>query len=238
MNGFWYPWSVGVNGNTAEDYIAGWRHVVDRFRLAGADNVSFVWSINTLASFEQGEGVEALYPGDDYVDWVATSGFNWDDYDPEWSSWVTAEWVFGDTYDVLASFGKPVMFAEIGSGTNGGDEEAWVTDAVEWFAGLPELGAIVWFDRSYDGGIDFRLLPGQQEALSDGLADDATFAPPLHLVDHRGPTTDESALPGATDGDNGRDARQPHCRRGRGIGSGPGSRFSAEQRSPVYRSKR
>src|SRR5436853_485094 len=31
MNGDWYPWSVGVNGNTSADYQAAWRHVVDIF---------------------------------------------------------------------------------------------------------------------------------------------------------------------------------------------------------------
>lgn len=189
MNGYWYPWSVGVNGNTAEDYVGAWRHVVDRFRVAGADNVSFVWSINTLAGFEQGEGVEEYYPGDDYVDWVATSGFNWDDYDPEWSSWVTAEWVFGPTYEVLAQFDKPVMFAEIGTGKNGGDEAQWVADGMEWFATLPELKAIVWFDRSYDGGVDFRLGPGQQAAVAAAVeAAGSPFAPALVTSDH--PMTD------------------------------------------------
>ncbi len=182
MNGFWYPWSIGVNGNTAEDYIAGWRHVVDRFRAAGADNVSFVWSINTLANFEEGRGVEAAYPGDDYVDWVATSGFNWDDYDPEWSSWVSPRWVFSETYDVLASFGKPVMFAEVGTGTSTGDGAGWVADAMDWFTTLPELGAVVWFDRTYDGGIDFRLDAGQRSALSAAVAADDRFGPAPVLV--------------------------------------------------------
>ncbi len=182
MNGHWYPWSVGVNGNTAETYVAGWRHVVDRFRAAGAHNVSFVWSINTLASFDEGRGVEAAYPGDDYVDWVATSGFNWDDYDPAWSSWVTAEWVFADTYELLASFDKPVMFAEIGTGTNGGDPAAWVTDAMDWFADLDQLGAIVWFDRGYDGRIDFELEPAQQAAVDAAVrAPDSRFSPPLRV---------------------------------------------------------
>lgn len=185
MNGFWYPWSVGVNGNTKEDYVAGWRHVVDRFRSAGADNVSFVWSINTLASFEEGQGVEEFYPGDDYVDWVATSGFNWDDYDSEWSSWVTADWVFGETYDVLASFDKPVMFAEIGTGTNGGDGAAWVTEAMDWFSTLPELGAIVWFDRGYDGRIDFLLEADQQAAFGEAVvAPDSRFQPEIESNEH------------------------------------------------------
>jgi cellulose synthase (UDP-forming) len=184
MNGFWYPWSVGVNDNTAADYVAGWRHVVDRFERAGAHNVSFVWSVNTLSSFEAGRGIESYYPGDDYVDWVATSGFNWDDYDPAWSSWVTAEWVFADTYEVLAGFGKPVMFAEIGTGKNGGDEAAWVADAMDWFASLPELGAIVWFDRSYDGGVDFRLGTGQRAAVATAAeASDSRYLPDLVLVE-------------------------------------------------------
>lgn len=204
MNGFWYPWSVGVNGNTAEDYVAGWRHVVDRFDAAGADNVSFVWSINTLASFEEGVGVEAYYPGDAYVDWVATSGFNWDDYDPAWSSWVSAEWVFGDTYDVLASFGKPVMFAEIGSGTNGGDSAAWVADATAWFATLPDLAAIVWFDRTYDGRIDFRLVPEQQVALGRAVDRHDELAPPLLFEGHVGAAAVEaSAGPGIDSPDVG-----------------------------------
>lgn len=184
MNGYWYPWSVGVNGNTNESYIAGWRHVVERFRAAGADNVSFVWSINTLADFDQGRGVAKAYPGDDYVDWVATSGFNWDDY-ASWASWVTPQWVFADTYRLLQTFDKPIMFAEVGTGKNGGDEAAWVADAMRWFATLDDLKAVVWFDRSYDGSIDFRLGPGQQRAVADAVAAPAgPWSPPLNLREH------------------------------------------------------
>ena len=185
MNGTWYPWSVDVNGNTPETFVAGWRHVVDRFRAAGADNVSFVWSINTFASFDEGRDVMEAYPGDDYVDWVATSGFNWDDYQPEWSSWVTAEWVFADTYEFLASLGKPVMFSEIGTATNTGDGVAWISEAMAWSAELPELKAIVWFDQPYVGGIDFRLDPDQADALAAAVEDDPRFAPELAVGVHR-----------------------------------------------------
>ncbi|MEZ5408317.1 MAG: glycosyltransferase [Acidimicrobiales bacterium] len=184
MNGNWYPWSVGVNGNTNESYIAGWRHLVDRFRAAGATNVRFVWSINTLANFDQGRGVAAAYPGDDYVDWVATSGFNWDDY-ASWASWVTPQWVFADTYRLLQTFDKPIMFAEVGTGKNGGDAAAWVADAMRWFATLGDLKAVVWFDRSYDGSIDFRLGPGQQRAVADAVAAPASpWSPPPSLREH------------------------------------------------------
>ena len=36
MNGTWYPWSVGRNGNSASDYRNAYRHVHDIFIEAGA----------------------------------------------------------------------------------------------------------------------------------------------------------------------------------------------------------
>ncbi|TMD37467.1 MAG: hypothetical protein E6I89_08725, partial [Chloroflexi bacterium] len=44
MDGNWYPWGYGVNGNTQADYIAAFRHIHDRFALAGATNVQWVWN--------------------------------------------------------------------------------------------------------------------------------------------------------------------------------------------------
>ena len=32
MNGNWYPWAEGVNGNVAGDYVNAWRHVRAIFR--------------------------------------------------------------------------------------------------------------------------------------------------------------------------------------------------------------
>src|SRR3712207_6003486 len=47
MNGDWYPWSPGRDGNSAADYINAYRHIVRVFRNAGADNVKHVWGPNT-----------------------------------------------------------------------------------------------------------------------------------------------------------------------------------------------
>ncbi len=99
MNGHWFSWGVGVNGNTAADFVAAWRHVHRVFAQEGAGNVSWVWSINNLESADAEAEVAPLYPGDRYVDWVATSGFNWGDaYD--WSSWRDADAIFGSAYRV------------------------------------------------------------------------------------------------------------------------------------------
>ncbi|MGB7588905.1 MAG: metal-dependent hydrolase [Solirubrobacterales bacterium] len=44
MNGNWYPWGRGREGNTPAVYRAGWRHVVAIFRADGATNVKWVWT--------------------------------------------------------------------------------------------------------------------------------------------------------------------------------------------------
>ena len=41
MNGTWEPYSPGVNGNTAADFVAMWRHLHDLADQAGATNVTW-----------------------------------------------------------------------------------------------------------------------------------------------------------------------------------------------------
>jgi hypothetical protein len=72
MNGSWYPWGQGVNGNTPADYVAAYRHVHDVITAAGATNVLWVWSPITVIS-RPGVPLAPLYPGDGYVDWVGLS---------------------------------------------------------------------------------------------------------------------------------------------------------------------
>ena len=44
MNGPWYPWGYGhVPPST---FIAAWRHIVTLFRGQGADNVTWLWTVN------------------------------------------------------------------------------------------------------------------------------------------------------------------------------------------------
>lgn len=168
MNGFWYPWAAHDNGNTPAEYVAAWRHVVGIFRAEGARNVGFVWSINNLEGADgRTERIRDYYPGDAYVDWVGTSGFNWgDSYD--WSSWRSATQIFHHTYYRLAAFGKPVIFTEVGTVQGGGDAKAWVRDALVTFRGYARLGAVVWYDHVDAEGNDFRLRTGQLGSLRGG----------------------------------------------------------------------
>lgn len=76
MNGRAYPWCVEVPGNTSKDYVAAWRHVVGRFRGAGAMNVRFLWCPNVDWSGSGRPALANLYPGDEWTDLVGLDGYN------------------------------------------------------------------------------------------------------------------------------------------------------------------
>ena len=170
MNGNWFSWGADVNGNTPADFVAAWRHVHGVFQDEGARNVSWVWSVNNLESAAAEAEIAALYPGDRYVNWVSTSGFNWGEaYD--WSSWREADALYGTTYRALSSFGKPIMISEIATTDIGGDPEAWATDTLARLrTGYPLVRAVVWYDDIDGAGLDFRLQGATTRALASRAA--------------------------------------------------------------------
>jgi hypothetical protein len=84
-NGYWYPWGSGnpdmggTMASRAADYVTMWRHVWHVFRHQGADNVIWVWSPNIQSLKHKAEpGLDEVYPGDKYVDWVGLDGYYYD----------------------------------------------------------------------------------------------------------------------------------------------------------------
>jgi hypothetical protein len=170
MNGWWYPWSVGINGNTPAGFIQAWRHVHDLFRAAGATNVSWVWSLNTEFGFDRDRyPPTAYYPGDAYVDWVGFSGMNWGTTQP-WSSWTSADTFFRADYERLRAFGRPLMITEVATVQQGGDQAEWVTQTMDLFRrSYPAVRAVVWFSNRHSPSIDFRLGKRGERALGRTL---------------------------------------------------------------------
>ncbi|MGN6202201.1 MAG: glycoside hydrolase family 26 protein [Solirubrobacterales bacterium] len=159
MNGNWFSWAEGVNGNTSGQYVAAWRHVHDIFAAVGATNVSWVWcpfvdpggSLTDLAS---------LYPGDEYVDWTGLDGYNWGTNPAAPRGWRSFDQLFADSYEEIASRiapSKPLMIAEMGSSEQGGDKAAWIRDALARIpAAYPQVRALLWFDK-FDDGMDWPI---------------------------------------------------------------------------------
>jgi hypothetical protein len=148
MNGNWYPWSVGVNGNTADDYVAAWRHVVTIFRQEGATNARWVWCANV--SYDGSTPFAQVYPGDAWVDWVAIDGYNWGT-SQSWSAWQSFAQVFKGSHDALAALTtKPLMISEVGSAEAGGNKANWITQGLQRDLArqMPRVRAVIWFNEN------------------------------------------------------------------------------------------
>jgi beta-mannanase len=146
MNAAYYPWGVGNNGNTAADFVAAWRRVVDIFRQEGASEVRWIWSPNV--AFHGTAPFRSVYPGRDYVDVLALDGYNWGPIDA-WHTWTSLTGVFRSSYDELAALDskKPMMIAETASTEYGGDKAAWIKSGLltEMPVHFPRVKAVIWF---------------------------------------------------------------------------------------------
>ena len=176
MNGSWYSWGKGVEGNTAADYVSAWRHVVQTFRDEGATNVKWVWSPNTsgfgTAAFDE------FYPGDAWTDWVGLDGYNWGSN--RGSGWRSFREVFGASYAALTALtNKPVMIAETGAPEDGGNKAAWITAALleDLPRTMPAVRAVVWFDRDKEADWRVDSSPGALTAFR------AAVTSPLFALD-------------------------------------------------------
>jgi len=177
MNGDWYPWGAEANGNTPVQFIAAWRHVHDLFEEEGATNVTWVWSVNRTSHPDVRENrPAALYPGDDYVDWTAMSGFNWGTT-RQWMTWMTFDDLYEEPIKFLESVGKPIAISEFGSVEVSGDKAEWIEDAYERIRiEHPLVGIVVYYDnpeKGLKGEQDWQIasspesLAAYQEAVSD-----------------------------------------------------------------------
>jgi hypothetical protein len=159
MNGNWFPWSEGVNGNQSGEFVAAWRHVHDIFTAVGASNVTWVWCPNV-----DPEGVlhdlGSLYPGDQYVDWTGLDGYNWGLNPANPDRWRSFNELYDSTYhrivDAVAPE-KPMLIGEMGSTEDGGSKADWIEEALTAIpTDYTQIHGLLWFD-TYDDGMDWPI---------------------------------------------------------------------------------
>ncbi len=173
MNGNWFPWGEGANGNQPGEFVAAWRHVHDIFAAVGATNVTWVWCPNV-----DPDGIFAnlasLYPGDAYVDWTGLDGYNWGLNPAKPDRWRSFDELYESTYhrivDEIAP-DKPLLISEIGSTEDGGSKAAWIEEALAAIpTKYPKIGGLVWFD-TYDDGMDWPIETSSSaaDAFAEGI---------------------------------------------------------------------
>ncbi|WP_181036313.1 glycoside hydrolase family 26 protein [Arthrobacter sp. B1805] len=169
MNGDWYPWAEGVNGNGPGDYIAAYRHVHDVVASTGASNISWVWSPNV--PYWGSTPLEALYPGQGYADVVALDGYNWGT-SQSWSGWQEPEALFGEGLAQLRTLapGVPIMIGETASAESGGSKAQWITNLFGYLSAQQDVMGLVWFHINKETDWRINSTTASADAFRAGLA--------------------------------------------------------------------
>jgi mannan endo-1,4-beta-mannosidase len=148
MNATWYSWGYGHVPPRV--FVDAWRRIVTVFRGQGADNVTWLW---TLQADEPGTGpIEAWWPGAGYVTWVGIDGY----YDRPSDTFAS---VFGKTIAQIRQLtGRPVLLSETAVGPLAG-QSAKIPGL---FVGIRQYQALglVWFDIAQHAGLyhqDWRI---------------------------------------------------------------------------------
>lgn len=162
MNGNWYPW--GSSYNKPGDYVLAWRHVHEIFDEEGATNVTWVWSPNEPYSEKtvpNSDNLSAFYPGDDYVDWVGFSAFNWAGVYKQ-NVWKSPSVLYEGAMSQLSAYNKPIMITETATAdTENPDQKAqWIKNLATYLQTHQQIKGIVWFNAE-DNGVNWTINSNQ-----------------------------------------------------------------------------
>jgi hypothetical protein len=153
MNTTRYSWGYGHVRPPV--FVAAWRHIVKLFRGQGADNVTWLWTVN-----QDGPGtgpVKDWWPGASYVTWVGIDGYYFQPSD-------TFASVFGPTISHVRLFtDKPILLSETAVGPTAGVPFAKINNLFDGMRRYKTLG-LVWFDIAQSDGIlhqDWRIENSQ-----------------------------------------------------------------------------
>jgi hypothetical protein len=120
MNGVWTSYGAG---STSEEFILAYRYILQKFTDKGItrDQVWWVFAPNAYNDADKPEReFENYYPGDDYVDVVGFSSFNYGfcpDIPSEWRRWESYPQIFEPFIARMQTMApsKPIIIAETGA---------------------------------------------------------------------------------------------------------------------------
>jgi hypothetical protein len=148
-------WNDVHYGGSPNEFIAAWRHFVNIFRSDNVGNVKWLWNPIRVGG-SQAQDPVPYYPGSSYVDWIGIDAY------PK-NTWLTLQQLATtsgggsgfDWYDTFKSYGKPLMFGEVGImpanlyGAGTPTRATWWQDALSELKNqLPAVRAIEYFDSS------------------------------------------------------------------------------------------
>jgi hypothetical protein len=172
MNGDWTPY-----GCHPTDYRNAYQHIQDVFASAGVtrSQVWWVFAPNGWTSTSPGcASMPAYYPGDDKVDVIAFSAYNFGFCSVnQFPAWQDPTSVFGPYITLIRQQitpNRPIFIAETGVTSSGGNKDQWLRDAYTYLT-QQNVRAILYFDsdKECDWAVytpdGVRQVPGYRDAV-------------------------------------------------------------------------
>lgn len=159
----WYPWQ-----GASADYINAVNYFAEKIYKCGANNVKLVYNVNV----HDPNLIEAFYPGDESISYLAVDGYNWGPTQSWGSKWQEFDEIFGQPLRILRELSpeKPIMIGEFASTEIGGDKAKWIINALNGIRNN-NIESFIWFDIKKE--LDWRVdsSPQSIKAIKDILCD-------------------------------------------------------------------
>lgn len=187
FEGDWYAWSLSQNNKDPNQYITAFRTIVNRFRALEVNNVKWMWNVNSdYAPYESYNWIVPAYPGDSYVDIVATDIYNshFPVNAPFWRSFRNQA---AESYYYLTKYfsHKPLYICELGCR----ERFSWENTASEskgaWFermdkemqSNFRKARALVFFNAAPDQNWFVNSSPYALQSLTTNVWNDNYYFP-------------------------------------------------------------
>jgi hypothetical protein len=189
FEGDWYPWSIVHNSQDPSQYANAYRKVVNRFRARGATKVKWMWCVNAdYAPYQYYNWIINAYPGDTYVDIVATDIYN-NHFPVDLPWWRSFRYQITESYYYLSKYvpNKPLFICEVGCRERFASENSASESKGGWYARMDKelqsnykkARALIFFHNAPDQNWLVNSSPGAIQSLIDNIwYDDYYFKKP------------------------------------------------------------
>ena len=163
MNGDWVAY-----GQDPGNYQITFRRFVEIFRSEGIDETKVRWVFAPNAWSVGHHSMADYYPGDDIVDFVGISVYNFGASVGRWTSVFESGMAAVETVRSFAPT-KPYLITQIGSSTSGGDRDAWLREMFAFAATDPNVVGLIYFN--FNKETDWKVWDGSTPAQGwmDGM---------------------------------------------------------------------
>ncbi len=168
MNGDWVPYGMDP-GN----FKLAFKRIRDIFRSLGMDETEVRWVFAPNGWSTPPHTQVDYYPGDDVVDLIGFSAYNFGSTLDRWSSVYE---VMGGVFEEARTYApeKPFVLSQTASSPSGGDRDAWLAEMFAFVANDPNALGFVYFNLNRE--TDWRMWTGSSLAsgFATGMAQPAT----------------------------------------------------------------